>query len=244
MHVKDALQVSLAGMRPSEAEVTRRLLRDLAVVARKSLRDVAVTCRTSDATVVRACRAAGYDGFQDLKYHVLREFTGDTPAVPKEVAKGYEPDIAASLAAAEEALDAAAKILRRAHRVVLAGAGGSQGVALVLKDALFTSRRQALLLEDDQMAAYAFTPPTEGMALIAISHSGETQFPIRMAREAKKAGVGSIALTNEPGSELAKVADVALTTQIVERPAGSFAIAPRVCELAVLDELLTRTGTR
>jgi DNA-binding MurR/RpiR family transcriptional regulator len=39
---------------------------------------------------------------------------------------------------------------------------------------------------------------------------------------------------------LARAVDVLLPTQTVERPAGSFAIAPRICQLAVLDQLLTR----
>ncbi len=62
---------------------------------------------------------------------------------------------------------------------------------------------------------------------IAISHSGETQFPLLAVLEAKKAGVKSIGLTNEPGSELARSVDLLLPTQTVERPAGSFEIAPR-----------------
>lgn len=82
------------------------------------------------------------------------------------------------------------------------------------------------------------------MQQIAISHSGETQFPLRAVREARKAGVKSIGLTNEPGSELARAVDLLLPTQTVERPAGSFAIAPRICQLALLDQLLTRVRER
>ena len=50
----------------------------------------------------------------------------------------------------------------------------------------------------------------------------------------------SIGLGKEPGSELARAVDVLLTAQTVERPESSFAIAPRICQLAVLDQLLTR----
>jgi DNA-binding MurR/RpiR family transcriptional regulator len=241
MSVSYTLQSCLADMRPSEAEVTRRLLRNLGLVAEKSLRDVAAVCRTSDATVVRTCRAAGFDGFQDLKYHVLRELTGGGELKP--VLNGenhYGSDIAASVSAADSALEDAARLLSGASRVALAGVGASHGIALVLTDVLFTMRKQALPVHDTQMASFAFTPPVTGLLLIAISHSGETQFPLRAVLEAKKAGVKSIGLTNEPGSELARAVDVLLPTQTVERPAGSFAIAPRICQLAVLDRLLTR----
>lgn len=241
MSVRQTLQSRLADMRLSEAEVARRLLRDLGLVAEKSLRDVAARCNTSDSTVVRACRAAGFDGFQDLKYHVLRELTGGGEWKPAVNGGGhYGSDIAASLAAADSALHTAATLLRGASRVVLSGVGASHGIALILTDALFTMRKQALPVHDAQMAGFAFTPPVKGLVLIAISHSGETQFPLRAVLEAKKAGVKTIGLTNEPGSELARAVDVLLPTQTVERPAGSFAIAPRICQLAVLDHLLTR----
>ena len=90
--------------------------------------------------------------------------------------------------------------------------------------------------------AFAFTPPVTGQVLLAISHSGESQFPVLAAREAREAGVKSIGLTNEPGSELAQAVDVVLPTQAVEPPHGSYAIAPRICQLAVLDALFNRVS--
>ena len=50
----------------------------------------------------------------------------------------------------------------------------------------------------------------------------------------------SLALTNEPASELARLADVVVPTQAVESSRGSYAIAPRICQLAVLDQLFAR----
>lgn len=241
MSVKNTLQSRLADMRPSEAEVARRLVRDLGLVAEKSLREVAAGLKTSDATVVRACRAAGFDGFQDLKYHVLRELTGSGQLQPQ--VKGehlYNSDLAASMSASDASLEAAARLLRDASRVALVGVGASLGVALILTDVLFTMGKPALPIHDAQMAGFAFAPSTSGLVLIAISHSGDTQLPLATALEARKAGVKSIGLSNEPGSELARAVDVLLPTQTVERPEGSFAIAPRICQLAVVDRLLTR----
>jgi len=229
-------------MRPAEAGVARRMLRNLASLAEQSLREVAACCQTSDATVMRACRAAGFDGFQDLKYHVLREFTAGHV---RTVALGngtYGEDLSASVAAANPALDRAARLLRESRRVVLAGVGSSHGVALIATDILFTMGRQALVIQSEQMMAFAFTPPVTGQVLLAISHSGESQFPVLAAREAREAGVKSIGLTNEPGSELAQAVDVVLPTQAVEPPHGSYAIAPRICQLAVLDALFNRVS--
>lgn len=238
--VKATLQNRIKEMRPSEAEVARRLVRNLGLVAKQSLREIAADCRTSDTTVMRACRAAGYDGFQDLKYHVLREFTGGEPLETPASYESYHDDLRASLGAVEPALDAAAGLIGGAQRVVLTGVGASYGMALIATDILFTMGKQALPVQNEQMASYAFTAPVNGMVVLAISHSGETQFPVQVVRLAQEAGVKSIGLTNEPASELARAVDVLLPTQAIEQPRGSYAVAPRICQLAVLDALFGR----
>ncbi len=239
MSVSDTLQAGLEKMRPSEAAVTRRLLRRLPLVAEKSLRETAAACRTSDATVMRACRAAGFDGFQDLKYYVLRELTHGESKVPPPTEGTYGADLSASLRAAEKNLARAAVMLSKSNRVVLAGVGASLGVAMIATDILFTLGKQALLVQDDQMAGFALTPPIGGLLVLAISHSGETQFPLRVVREARAMGVPTIGLTNEPASELAQAVDLVLSTQAVEPARGSYAISPRICQLAVLDALFS-----
>jgi DNA-binding MurR/RpiR family transcriptional regulator len=238
--VKDTLQLRLKDMRPSEAETVRRLIRNLGVVAEKSLRDVAISCETSDATVMRACRAAGFDGFQDLKYHVLREFTAGQAKSPPTTVDAYREDIQASVQAAGVALGRAGRLIREARRVALVGVGASYGIAVVAMDILFTLGKQALPVENEQIVSFAFTPPTDGLVLLAISHSGETRFPILVVEQARTAGVKSIGLTNEPASELARTVDLLLPTQAVEPARGSYAISPRICQLAVLDALFNR----
>jgi DNA-binding MurR/RpiR family transcriptional regulator len=247
MRVAEALETGLAVMRPSEADVVRRILRDPGRVARESLREIAAWCDTSDATVVRACRAAGFDGFQDLKFRVLRELTAGT-AAPADApdAPSYAPDLAATLLACEPAVEAAARLLKPAARVALAGVGASSGIGLVLADVLLALGKQALAVGSDEALGFVLTPPASGLVLIAISHSGETAFVLRAVAEARAAGVPSIGVTNEPGSELARTATVVLPTRCVERPEGSFSIAPRLCQLAALDRLVAemRRGRR
>jgi DNA-binding MurR/RpiR family transcriptional regulator len=249
MQPREALESGLAQMRPSEAEVARHLLRDMARVANHSLREVAAWCGTSDATVVRACRAAGFDGYQDLKYHVLREVLGRQPQDPMAVGRNgappehpgpdYGADIGASLEACEPILAAAVALLHPARRVAIAGVGASLGIGLVLSDVLSALGRQTITLGDAQTLAFVLTPPRNDLVLVAISHSGETRFPLLAVREAKAAGVPTLGLSNEPGSELARTVSLFLPTRTVERPEGSFSIAPRVGQLAVLDRLIS-----
>jgi DNA-binding MurR/RpiR family transcriptional regulator len=242
VNVEDSLQSRLKDMRPSEAAVTRRLIRNLRLVAEQSLREVALFCGTSDTTVMRACRAAGYDGYQDLKYHVLREFTNGATKEPETHHDCYREDILASLRAAGATVDKAANLIRDARRVVLTGQGASYGVALVAMDILFTLGKQALPVLNEQMANFAFTPPVDGLVVLAISHSGGPHFPVQVVTMAREAGVSTIGITNEPASELGQAVDVLLPTQAVEPRRGSYAIAPRICELALLDLLFSRVN--
>ncbi len=244
MKFREAFEACLPAMRPSEADVARRLLREPGRVAAGSLREIAAWCETSDATVVRACRAAGFDGFQDLKYHVLRELThrhaapaGRSSTAPEV---DYAADIAAGLSASAAALPAAARLLKSAARVAFAGVGASQGIGLILTDVFFALGRQALPLPNEQALSFVLTPPVKGLVVIAISHSGESQFALRAVTESRRARVPTIGVSNEPASELARSVDVYLPTRTVERPEGSFSIAPRVCQLAVLDQLIGR----
>jgi DNA-binding MurR/RpiR family transcriptional regulator len=242
MDFQAQIEAALASMRPSEAEVARHLLRSPGKVATESLREVAAWCGTSDATVLRTCRAAGFDGYQDLKYHVLRELTGggvpETRRQPAELVAA--DDVRASLAACQPALADAAARVRRSKRVAIVGSGASGGVGMVLADVLCTLGKPAQTLPDEASVRFALAPRTDFLLLIAISHSGETRLPLYAVREAHVAKVPTIGLTNQPSSELGRSVDLLLPTRVVERPEGSFSITPRICQLAVLERLIER----
>jgi DNA-binding MurR/RpiR family transcriptional regulator len=76
--------------------------------------------------------------------------------------------------------------------------------------------------------------------VLAVSHSGGPHFPVQVVSMAREAGVSTIGITNEPASELGQAVDVLLPTQAVEPRRGSYAIAPRICQLALLDLLFSR----
>ncbi len=110
---------------------------------------------------MRACRAAGFDGFQDLKYHVLRELTGGVLQEAPASQANYRDDLRASLGAAETAVEAAAQLIRGAQRVALTGVGASHGVALIATDILFTLGKQALPIQSEQDGQLRLHAPRE-----------------------------------------------------------------------------------
>ena len=245
VNVSDTIRNALPRMSRGETDVARRILSDLGRVASGSVRDIAAWCETSDTTVIRFCRAAGFDGYQDLKYHTLRELTNTNQnQILADAANhvDYADDLVASLTSAEPGLDRAAQLLRRASHIALVGVGSSYGVVLILTDILFTMGKQVLPLTNDQSQNYALTPPADGVVLLAISHSGETQDALRAVELARSSGIPTIGISNEPSSELGRGVDVLLATEVVDRSMGSYAISPRICQLAILDTLLARVG--
>ena len=80
--------------------------------------------------------------------------------------------------------------------------------------------------------------------VVIFTNRADEEMALRAVREARRADVPTIGLSNEPASELARSVDVYLPTQTVERPEGSFSITPRICQLAVLDQLVTQLKRR
>ena len=121
--------------------------------------------RPSETTVVRTGRAAGFDGFQDVKYHVLRELTvgGEWKSAVNGEAH-YGSDIGARVSAVDAALDEAAALLCHASRVVLGGVAASHGIALILPEVRFTRHKQALPIHDADMPVSSAGSPADGRA--------------------------------------------------------------------------------
>jgi DNA-binding MurR/RpiR family transcriptional regulator len=67
---------------------------------------------------------------------------------------------------------------------------------------------------------------------------------LRAVLSARQKRVRTIGITNDPASELAKSVDILLTTDVVERPEGSFSIGPRMCQLVVCDRLVEAMVSR
>jgi glutamine---fructose-6-phosphate transaminase (isomerizing) len=99
----------------------------------------------------------------------------------------------------------------RPRGFLIAGRGSSDHAALYAKY-LFGARNRAVvaLAAPSLFTQYGAPPRLEGQCVIVISQSGESPDVVAVADEARRQGALTIALTNEPGSRLASVAELVL----------------------------------
>lgn len=81
-------------------------------------------------------------------------------------------------------------------------------------------------------------------AIVAISHSGDTQELLTIVDVAHKGGAKVIAITNFGASPLAHAADVVLTTAARETTFRSGATVSRIAQLVVVDALFVGVAIR
>ena len=125
-----------------------------------------------------------------------------------------QPDVAARLIESSRA--AIAAIGARYHELrprgfVIAARGSSDHAALYAKY-LFGRRNRALvsLAAPSLFTRYASPPKLDGQCVIGISQSGASPDVVAVIEEAVRQRAMTVAITNDPGSKLASVADLVL----------------------------------
>jgi len=125
-----------------------------------------------------------------------------------------QPDVAARLiektASAVEAIGARYHEVR-ARGIVIVARGSSDHAALYAKY-LFGRRNRALvsLAAPSLFTRYASPPKLDGQCVIGISQSGASPDVVAVLEEAARQGAMTVAITNEPNSQLASIAQLLL----------------------------------
>ncbi|OLD48900.1 MAG: hypothetical protein AUI42_10510 [Actinobacteria bacterium 13_1_40CM_2_65_8] len=125
-----------------------------------------------------------------------------------------QPEVAARLIQkSRAAIDAFGARYRelRPRGFVIAARGSSDHAALYAKY-LFGRRNRALvsLAAPSLFTRYASPPRLDGQCVIGISQSGASPDVVAVVEEAVRQGAMTVAITNDPGSKLASVAELVL----------------------------------
>ncbi|RLI09110.1 N-acetylmuramic acid 6-phosphate etherase [Candidatus Bathyarchaeota archaeon] len=208
-------------------------------------------------TELRNPRAVGID--EKSTEEVLRIISSEDRLVPIAVAAEI-PRIA-------EAAEAVAAVLRGGGRVFFAGAGTSgrlgvmeaaemaptfgvppdtfQAVIAGGPEAVFRSVEEA---EDDEAAGGRALDQRglgRGDILVALSASGRTPFVIGALRRARERGARTVAVTCNPGSPAAELADISIAPEVgAEVVAGSTRMKAGTAQKLVLNMLTTAAMIR
>ena len=125
-----------------------------------------------------------------------------------------QPDVAARLIdKSASAVEAIGKRYRevRPRGIVIVARGSSDHAALYAKY-LFGRRNRALvsLAAPSLFTRYASPPKLDGQCVIGISQSGASPDVVAVLEEAARQGAMTVAITNEPDSRLASIAELLL----------------------------------
>ena len=128
-----------------------------------------------------------------------------------------QPEVAARLLAhgAEAANTIASRIREVGPRGILIAARGSSDHAALYAKYLFGARNHYLvaLAAPSLFTHYARPPRLDGQCVIGISQSGQSPDVVAVLEEARRQGVLTLAITNDPRSKLADAADLVLALE-------------------------------
>lgn len=254
-----SIQARCGDLAASEAKVVALLLADPLFVGASTTAEVAARAGVSPPSVVRAARAIGFTGFTELKIEIARA-RGTTRffAPPDVLAEGASSaavlqasiragtDALTALGGAVEvsALDAAVDAIQSARQVMAFGAGPSAAVAA---DAVFRLRAVGVMsigIPDHLSAMIATRLLGPGDVVMAVSSTGRTATTLAIADAASSAGAALIAVTNQYGTPLASLADIALVVGGTPLPAQMAAAGSRLAQLVVIDALVAALALR
>lgn len=222
-------------------------------VIRMSVTELAKAVNVSEGSVVRLCQQIDMKGFADFKFALSRELVAPVKLIHEDVEPGdnsatiiekvLHSDIHALTDTLKildpEAISKAVTIILAAWRVEFYGIGSAAPVA---EDAYYRMMRIGIdckVVTDSHMQAVSAAQTNDNVAIVTISHSGNTHETLTSTRLAKEAGAKTIVITNYGRSPIDAYADVTLHTAARETRFRTEAMSSRIAQLAVVDALNT-----
>ncbi len=254
-----SVQARSGDLAASEAKVVALLLADPLFVGASTAAQVAARVGVSAPSVVRAARAIGFGGFTELKIEIARArgttrffappealARDATSATVLEAAIRAGADALSALGGAVElaAFDKAVATLLSARQMIAFGAGPSSTVAADIVFRLRAVGVTTIGIPDHLSAMIAMRLLGPDDVVIAVSSTGRTPTTLAIADAASSAGASLIAITNQYGTPLATLADVALVVGGAPLPAQMAAAGSRLAQLVVVDALVAAIALR
>ncbi|MDA0637384.1 MurR/RpiR family transcriptional regulator [Nonomuraea sp. MCN248] len=238
--------------------VSDAILENPAATARLTIVDLAERSGTSTATVTRLCRVLGFGGYAELRIALAAETGRDDQwaDVGREILPGDSLEKVLGVVAGNDlrllretagqldlaSVEKAAQAIARAGRVLLFGASGGAAGAMerrLQRTGIPTWSRSDVpsALTDAALLGY-------GDVAVGVSHSGRTREAVEVLEEAGGHGATTVAVTSNPRSPLAEVAELVLTTTSRETTFRSAGSAAFHSQLLVLDVLYVAVAQR
>jgi DNA-binding MurR/RpiR family transcriptional regulator len=254
--VQDRIRSLLAEMPSAVARVAEYLLNHPQAPLTLSIGELAEQAGASPATVTRFCRTIGYPGYVELRVGIATDVgRGSLDSWSTEIGGEFGPDdspedllrmlISSHTKALREATSAIdlAVITEVSRRIALSshvdiyGVVGSAMLAEELQGRLYRVGVPAYAWSEVHSGLTSAAIQDSDTVAIGISATGRTEETIEMLAEAGRAGAFTVAITNDPTSALAELADRSIVTSIYERFVQPDDLSAKHGQLLVLDLL-------
>jgi DNA-binding MurR/RpiR family transcriptional regulator len=235
--VQNRIRARWAELPAATLRVAQVVLDDPRLVLELPINELAERAGTSSATVTRFCRQIGYPGYVALRMSVATD-VGRTSALPPraaDIGRAFGPDDAAEdvrstlLAGAMRSMQQTAESidltrLRRLAEAIIAsrhvdlyGVGSSALAAETLATRLYRIGVFCNVWSEVHAGLTSAVVQGEDCVAIGYSHTGRTAETIQMLQEAGSHGSLTVAVTNDPESPLAEVAELVIQTAAFEQ---------------------------
>ena len=254
--VQDRIRYLLPEMPSAVARVAAYLLEHPQAPLTLSIGELADQAGASPATVTRFCRTIGYPGYVELRVGIATDVGRATlDSWTTEIGGEFGPDdspedllgmlISSHTKALREATSAIdlAVITEVSRRIALSshvdiyGVVGSAMLADELQGRLYRIGVPAYAWSEVHSGLTSAAVQDSDTVAIGISTTGRTEETIEMLATAGRAGAFTVAVTNDPTSPLAELADRSIVTSIYEQFRRPDDLSAKHGQLLVLDLL-------
>lgn len=255
--VQDRIGTFKSRMPATMAKIATVLMDDPRAPLNLSITELAERAGTSAASVTRFCRMLGYTGYAQLRVAIAEDVGrgGAQAAWIADIGRSFGPhdppeeiknallnthlnslQTTASLLDMPAAQRVAAAIVRSRHLDVY-GVGGSALTALETEARLYRIGINVHTWAEVHNGLTSAAILDQNCVAIGISNTGRTEETIQMLTVAKASGAYTVAITGNPDSPLAKLADETLIASSPNAYLQPADLSARHCQLFVVDLL-------
>jgi len=211
----------------NEKKIADFILNNAALIRDYSSLNLAASVGVSQSSIVKFSQKLNYRGFTDLKLaiheSVVKSESGELPnetihavedqfdSVPRQLYKMKREALITTMELNDETrILSAVKILEKSQRIQIVALGAGSLVARIFACMMIQIGKSVISELDTYIQLSSIATFGKGDAVVVISFSGQSAKMIQIARQAKKAGVSIISLTNYNANPIRSLADVQL----------------------------------
>ncbi len=245
---------SMGTFSEKERKIAEYILGNPEVIVSVTSNELAKTIGVSQSGIIKFVKKLNFKGFTEFKVqlgkdNVRSSIKGTEETIHTEVKLNDTLETIGEkirienikalndtmLAMDFEVLDKVTNLIKDSRRILLIGTGMSSLVAKDFELKLTKLGKWAIHPESKQVQLMQLSTMQSGDLLIAISHTGETEEVIEVAKKAKEKGLEVVSITSMGRNTIETLADYSLFALSDENLLRASAISSRMAQLIILD---------